>query len=116
MPMELELHDENERKLNNLTLAVYILQAVSLLVGVTALVGAIINYVKRDDVRGTLYESHFEWQIRTFWLALLGYVVGFATIWLVVGAFVLFAVWVWYIYRVVKGFLYFNDRKPMPAR
>ncbi|MDE1714435.1 hypothetical protein PWG14_18170 (plasmid) [Chromobacterium amazonense] len=55
--MELELLDENERKLNNLTLAVYILQAVSLLVGVTGIVAVIINYVKRDDVRGTLYES-----------------------------------------------------------
>ncbi|WP_199154615.1 MULTISPECIES: hypothetical protein [Chromobacterium] len=114
--MELELLDENERRLNNLTLTVYILQAVSLLVGVTGIVAVIINYVKRDDVRGTMYESHFEWQIRTFWLALLGYVIGFATLWLLVGGVVLFAVWVWYIYRVVKGFLYFNDRKPLPLQ
>ncbi|KIA79763.1 DUF4870 family protein [Chromobacterium amazonense] len=114
--MELELLDENERKLNNLTLAVYILQAVSLLVGVTGIVAVIINYVKRDDVRGTLYESHFEWQIRTFWLALLGYVIGAVLTWLLVGFVILFAVWVWYIYRVVKGFLYFNDRKPLPLQ
>ncbi|WP_199181104.1 DUF4870 family protein [Chromobacterium alticapitis] len=114
--MELELLDENERRLNNLTLTVYILQAVSLLVGVTGIVAVIINYVKRDEVRGTLYESHFEWQIRTFWLALLGYVVGAVLTWLLVGFVILFAVWVWYIYRVVKGFLYFNDRKPMPLQ
>jgi uncharacterized membrane protein len=114
--MELELLDENERRLNNLTLTVYILQAVSLLVGVTGIVAVIINYVKRDDVRGTLYESHFEWQIRTFWLALLGYVIGAVLTWLLVGFVILFAVWVWYIYRVVKGFLYFNDRKPLPLQ
>ncbi|UTH76670.1 hypothetical protein [Chromobacterium sp. IIBBL 290-4] len=112
--MELELLDEEARKLNNLTLAVYILQAVGLLAGVTALVGVIINYVKRDEVRGTLYQSHFEWQIRTFWLALLGNVIGGVLTWVLVGFVILFAVWVWYIYRVVKGFLYFNDRKPMP--
>ncbi|POZ62686.1 hypothetical protein C2I19_07415 [Chromobacterium alticapitis] len=112
----MELLDENERRLNNLTLTVYILQAVSLLVGVTGIVAVIINYVKRDEVRGTLYESHFEWQIRTFWLALLGYVVGAVLTWLLVGFVILFAVWVWYIYRVVKGFLYFNDRKPMPLQ
>ncbi|OHX20857.1 DUF4870 family protein [Chromobacterium sphagni] len=112
--MELELHDEGERKLNNLTLAVYILQAVSLFVGVTGLVGVIINYVKRDDVRGTFYESHFEWQIKTFWLWLLGTVVGAALCLILVGYLVLFALWIWYIYRIVRGFLNFNDRRPMP--
>ncbi|EEG07013.1 DUF4870 family protein [Pseudogulbenkiania ferrooxidans] len=111
--MELIDH-EFERKLNNLTLAVYILQALSLFVGVTAIVAIIINYLKRDDTRGTLYESHFLWQMRTFWWGLLGLVLGYLTVFLLVGFVILFAVYVWLIYRVVKGFLNLNDGKPMP--
>ncbi|HJU49964.1 MAG TPA: hypothetical protein VJ575_04355, partial [Pseudogulbenkiania sp.] len=103
-----------ERKLNNLTLAVYILQALSLFVGVTAIVAIIINYLKRDDTRGTLYESHFLWQMRTFWWGLLGLALGYLTMFLLVGFVILFAVYVWLIYRVVKGFLNLNDGKPMP--
>ncbi|WP_024301298.1 membrane protein [Pseudogulbenkiania sp. MAI-1] len=111
----MELIDrEFERKLNNLTLTVYILQAASLFVGVTAIVGIVINYLKRDDTRGTLYESHFLWQMRTFWWGLLGLALGYLTVFLLVGFLILFAVYVWLIYRVVKGFLNLNDGKPMP--
>lgn len=111
----MELIDrETERKLNNLTLTIYILQALSLFVGVTAIVAIIINYLKRDETRGTLYESHFLWQMRTFWWGLLGLALGYLTVFLLVGFIILFAVYVWLIYRVVKGFLNLNDGKPMP--
>jgi uncharacterized membrane protein len=102
--------------LKNITMVVYVLQALSFLWGVTALVGVVISYVKRDDARGTIYESHFDWQIKTFWWGLLWGVVGVATIWLLVGFFVLFAAWVWAIYRVIKGWLKLNEGKTvMPA-
>jgi uncharacterized membrane protein len=97
-------------------MVVYALQALSFLWGVTAIVGIVINYVKRDDVRGTLYESHFDWQIRSFWWGLVWGIVGFLLIWVLVGFFILFAAWVWMIYRVVKGWLKLNEGKPvMPA-
>ncbi|MEW8206622.1 MAG: hypothetical protein AB2746_10910, partial [Candidatus Thiodiazotropha taylori] len=54
-----------------LTVGVYALQAASFLFVITLLIGVIVNYVKRDDVRGTWLESHFRWQIRTFWFVLL---------------------------------------------
>ena len=102
--------------LKNVAMAVYVLQALSFLWGVTAIVGIVINYVKRDDVRGTLYESHFDWQIRSFWWGLVWGIVGFLLIWVLVGFFILFAAWVWMIYRVVKGWLKLNEGKPvMPA-
>jgi len=63
---------EELASLKTITTVVYALQALSFAFGVTALVGLIINYVKRDDVAGTLYESHFNWQIRTFWWACCG--------------------------------------------
>ena len=102
--------------LKNIAMVVYALQALSFLWGVTAIIGIVINYVKREDARGTLYESHFEWQIRSFWWGLLWSVVGVILIFVLVGFFILFATWVWMIYRVVKGWLKLNEGKPvMPA-
>jgi uncharacterized membrane protein len=66
-------------------------------------------------VAGTYLESHFRWQIRTFWFALLWSVIGVLTLVLVVGAFVLLGNLVWVIYRIVKGGLYLNDGKAMYA-
>ena len=100
--------------LKTITMVVYALQALSFLWGVTAIVGLVINYVKRDDVAGTAYQSHFDWQIRTFWFGLLWGVVGFVLILaLGLGFLVLFAAWVWMIYRVVKGWLKLTEGKPV---
>lgn len=73
----------------------------------------IVNYVKIDDVRGTWLESHFRWQIRTFWFGLLWAVIGVISFIILVGWFVLAANYIWMIYRVVKGWLNFNAAKPM---
>jgi len=100
--------------LKNVTMMVYLLQALSFLWGVTAIVGVIVNYVKRDDVAGTVYESHFDWQIRTFWWGLLWGVVGvLLIIALGLGFLVMFIAWVWAIYRVVKGWLKLSEGKPV---
>ena len=96
-----------------LTLVIYGLYVFSWLFGVTALIGVIVAHVKRDDARGTVYESHLTWLIRTFWLGLLWTVLGFLTLVLVIGGFILAGVGIWLIYRVVKGWLYWNDRKPL---
>jgi uncharacterized membrane protein len=108
---------EELASLKTITTVVYALQALSFAFGVTALVGLIINYVKRDDVAGTLYESHFNWQIRTFWWGLLWGVLGSILIFAFgLGLVVLFVAWIWAIYRVVKGWLKLNDGKPvMPS-
>jgi uncharacterized membrane protein len=95
----------------------------SFLFGWPSIIAVIINYVKRSEARGTWLESHFAWQIRTFWFALLwavlvalvsiplaAIVVGLGT-W-VVGMFVL---GVWAIYRIARGWLRLKDRGTMPA-
>jgi uncharacterized membrane protein len=99
--------------LRRLTLAVYLLYAASWFLAVTALIGIIINYVKREDVAGTLYESHFTWQIRTFWWSLMWAVVGMVTMFVLVGFVILAVGAIWTIYRIVKGFLNWSDGKPM---
>ncbi len=103
--------------LKTITQVVYALQALSFMFGVTALVGLIINYVKRDDAAGTVYQSHFDWQIRTFWWGLLWGVLGcLLIIALGLGLVMLFVAWVWAIYRVVKGWLKLTEGKPvMPS-
>lgn len=106
---------ERLASLRRLTLAVYVLYALSWLVGITALIAIMINYIKRADVAGTLYESHFTWQIRTFWWALLGALLGGLSLVVGVGFLIWAATFVWTLYRLVKGWLYWNDRKPLPV-
>jgi uncharacterized membrane protein len=104
---------ERIRSLTNLIQVVYILYALSYFTGVTAIVGIIIDYVKQDDAAGTWLESHFRWQIRTFWFGLLWALIGAATFFLLIGIAILFANFCWIIYRIVKGWLNLNDNKPM---
>ena len=99
--------------LRQITLVVYILQALSFFMGITAIVGVVINYVKKEDAAGTVYESHFDWQIRSFWWGLVWALVGAALAVVLVGFAVWFAAWVWMIYRVVKGWLKWNDNQPV---
>jgi uncharacterized membrane protein len=110
---ESKMAEADEKKAKDLALLVYILQAVGFLIGLTWIVGVIINYVKRDDVRGTWIESHFDWQIKTFWIGLALQVVGWITVWILIGWLILLAGTIWGIYRVVKGWLALNDAKPL---
>jgi uncharacterized membrane protein len=104
---------EELASLKTITMVVYGLQALSFFWGLPAIVGLIVNYIKRDDARGTLYESHFDWQIRTFWWGLLWAVVGVVLAVLLVGIVVMFVAWIWMIYRVVKGWLKLTEGKPV---
>lgn len=105
---------ERLESLKSLTQVVYVLYALSYFTGITAIVGIIINYVKLEDAAGTWLESHFRWQIRTFWFGLLWAVIGVITAFVLIGFAILFANFVWIIYRIVKGWLNLNDGKPMP--
>lgn len=106
--------DERLQRLKTLTLVVYGLQAASFLGGIPPLVGIVVNNVKLDDVRGTWLESHFRWQIRTFWFGLLWAAIGVLTLPLfLLGYPVLVAAGVWLIYRIVKGGLNLMDGKEM---
>jgi uncharacterized membrane protein len=108
---------ERLRSLRTLTHILYALYATYWLTGgITVLIAIIINYLKRDDAAGTPYETHFTWQIRTFWWAVLGHVIGVAFIWVLIGFPILFVVGIWTLYRVVKGWLYLYENKPLRPR
>jgi len=102
-------------RLKTLTMLVYALQAAGfLLPPVVWIVAVIINYVRREEVAGTWLESHFRWQIRTFWFGLLWAVLGAILFVLIVGWFILAADAIWIIYRIVKGWLNLSENRPMP--
>lgn len=88
----------------------YILGAVT---GFLALVGVILAYVKRADLRGTPFESHMTSAIRTFWIALIGGIVGVVLMVVAIGFLVLLAVAVWVLFRAIRGFVYAMDGKPI---
>ena len=103
----------DEESLKRLTAIVYGLQILGFFVGVTFIAGVIINYVKRDDVRGTWLESHFRWQIRTFWYGLLWSCIGILLFVVVIGIFILMANAVWVLYRAIKGWIELSEGKPL---
>jgi uncharacterized membrane protein len=116
-----------------LTHVIYGLHAASLLtgiVGAASVVGAfltgwpsiiavILNYVKRSEVRGTWLASHFRWQIRTFWFGLLWvvlcaiFVVATLGLGLLIAWLPLALVGIWFVYRILRGWLRLVDRQPM---
>jgi uncharacterized membrane protein len=96
-----------------LAVAAYVLHLAGAVVGLTSLVGLVINYVKRDDY-DELFDSHHAWMIRSFWWALFWCVIGFVTMFILIGGVILFAVWVWYIYRHVRGLIALINGEPMP--
>ncbi|UCG99167.1 MAG: hypothetical protein JSW31_09155 [Burkholderiales bacterium] len=127
---------EPDPSLVTLTHVTYALHALGLAIGAfgastvigafvfgwPSIIAVIINYVKQGEARGTWLESHFRWQIRTFWFALAWVIlialiggaltlvlVGFAILW--IGLFVL---GIWAIYRIARGWLRLKDRQPMP--
>jgi uncharacterized membrane protein len=122
-----------ERSLVTWTAVVYALHAFSLVTGIVgtatvigafltgwpSIIAVILNYVKRGEARGSWLESHFRWQIRTFWfgvlwvglcglLVILTLGLGILIVWLPLAL-----VAVWFVYRVVRGWLRLAARRPM---
>ena len=123
------------RSLVRWTQVIYALHAFSLatgILGAATVVGAfltgwpsiiavILNYVKRGDARGTWLESHFCWQIRTFWFGLLwislcgAFIVGTLGLGLLIAWLPIGVVGLWFIYRVARGWMALRDGRPMYA-
>ena len=114
-----------------LTHVVYALHAFSALMGVISsaavvtafltgwpsIIAVIINYVKRGDVRGTFLESHFRWQLRTFWFALLWFAIAFLLVFTIIGIpiawLMVIMTGLWVLYRIARGWLALNQGRPI---
>ena len=106
----------NYENLKDITTLVYLLQAIAF-IGFTPVIGVIINYFKRSETKGSILESHFRWQIRTFWFGLLWFglaaILNFTIVGLVIGIPLLVIAFIWWVYRFVKGWLRLRQSKPM---
>ena len=95
--------------------------ATAFLFGIPSIIAVVMNYIRRSDARGTYLDSHFSWQLRTFWYALLWVTVVFVLsipLMIVLIGFVtfpvgIFIIGVWVIYRVARGWLRLNDGQPI---
>lgn len=95
--------------------------ATAFLFGIPSIIAVVMNYLRRDDARGTWLESHFSWQLRTFWFALFWVVVIFLLslpLFLVLVGFLTFPVGIiivgiWVVYRVARGWLRLKDGQPV---
>lgn len=126
---------EPRESLIKLTHVIYALHAFSLVTGVVgaatvvgafltgwpSIIAVILNYAKRSEVRETWLQSHFRWQIRTFWFGLLWvtlcalFIVATLGIGLLIAWLPLSLVGLWFIYRIVRGWLRLLDHRPMYA-
>ena len=130
-----DANDTASQSLYDWTQIIYGLHALSLVVGIIgtatvigafllgwpSIIAVIMNYIKRSEVAGTWLESHFRWQIRTFWFGLLWaglstlfviatFGIGIIVAWLPLGLLA-----IWFIYRVARGWMALRERRPMYA-
>lgn len=116
-----------------LTHIIYLLHGFSVLMGILgpaliitafltgrpSIIAVIINYIKRDEVRGTYLDSHFGWQIRTFWYTLLWLVIAAILFATVIGIFLAYILAVgaglWVVYRIIRGWVALNEGRPVPV-
>lgn len=98
--------------LNLLCHVSYLLYALGFVYGVSAIIAVILIYIKKDEAAGTLFESHFNWLIKTFWVGLALAIAGIFTMIFMVGFLLLAAAAIWTIYRVVKGWVALYERRP----
>jgi len=115
-----------------LTHILYLLHAIGLVIGAwsqaatmigafvfgwTSIIAIIINYVKRDEVKGTFLASHFQWQADTFWRCLIVMLIGVVLYFVLVGFLInwlLFGfVGLWAVYRITKGWLALQAGRPI---
>lgn len=110
---------EREEQFRRTALLDYALHIGGMLLsmGILSLVALIINYIQRPSARGTLYESHFNWMIRTCWWTIAWVVILAIPVGLTLGllSFLWFIPCIWYLYRMIRGLLALNERRPMPA-
>jgi uncharacterized membrane protein len=96
-----------------MALIVYILYLVAFVIGISAIVGVVLAYVQQGK-GGPWLQSHYQFQIRTFWIGLLGSIISALLVFIVIGWFLMIAVAIWYIVRCVKGIVWLQAGEAVP--
>ncbi len=104
---------EELKRLKRIVAMVYLLQMLSFAAFFPMLAGLYINYAKREEIKGCWLESHFKWQLNTFWYGLIWTGIGIVSSIFIVGYFILLLNAIWITVRIAKGWLKLNDGLPM---
>ena len=103
-------------EVKNYVFIAYVTYAVGLLILFTPVIGVILAFIKRDEAQGSIYASHIDWLIKTFWVSLIGLLLGRLTILILIGWLILLVTAIWFIYRVVIGLIKLNEDKPISTK
>jgi uncharacterized membrane protein len=96
-----------------LTHMLYLLYVLGVLVWFLPVIAVIINYIKEDSVHHTWLESHFIWQKQTFWTFLLWFIIGAILCVVGIGVVILLILFIWYLYRIIRGWIALSDDVPI---
>lgn len=109
-----QIDAERLQALKKVAVAVYLCQVLAFaFAGLPLLVGVAINFMKHDDVKGTWLESHFDWQIKTVWMTLVGLALAGLTFEVGIGLFILIATVILLVYRIVIGWNALSSDQPI---
>ncbi|MGH8179081.1 MAG: DUF4870 family protein [Steroidobacter sp.] len=97
----------------NMAKIIYVLYLIGIVVGLTAVVGVVMAYVYKDDAPAWL-KTHYELQIRTFWMAILFAIISGILTLVLIGFLLFLALAIWWIVRCVKGLKYLDQRAAYP--
>lgn len=97
---------------DTLAIIVYVLYCIGYFTGISALIGVVIAHVKVDEAEPML-RSHYQFQIRTFWIGALYLTIGFALSLVLIGIPILMWWFVWSVIRIIKGFIAINEHRPI---
>ncbi len=115
--MDASMRNARATEARHLTLVVYGLQLAGIVIALTPAIGVIVNHTKRRDVTGTIYRSHFDWQIRSFWWTVLWLGIGALLLPLFgIGAPIMTLAAIWFLYRAIRGTVNWHHHDPMPVR
>ena len=103
-------------EVKNYVFIAYVTYAVGLLILFTPVIGVILAFIKRDEAQGSIYASHIDYLIKTFWVSLIGLLLGRLTILILIGWLILLVTAIWFIYRVVVGLIKLNEDKPVSTQ
>lgn len=104
---------DNEQSVQTTVKVVYLLLAVNILIQFLGIIGVVIAYMNKDDAPAWL-QTHYQFQIRTFWIGLLLMLAG-GLLWMLgIGAFILLFWIIWLVVRCVKGIKYLDQHQPHP--
>ena len=102
------------RQTDKLALLVYLLQLLTVLFGITTVIAILVNHIRLDSVRGSPAESHFRWQILTFWVALAVFITGLL-LGGTAGTYLAISAVIWLYYRALKGLWYLRRLQQAPT-